>query len=912
MCFSIWPSKFLCSPNAASPTKKCGAFGISVPDKHKMKRYLLSAMPISIIECFEQPVSCCIRSGAGIAATAFLLRQKQTKLYLRIDMTLFVAVCIAVSWFISVSGEADYKAGSLKHKESPSVSCEVGFVAYADSSSSGSKLRGNFRKWLCNPVRKLSHGRLDRTPGDVGNISTKKHSSDSKVVISKEEMGNKSSSPGPPVNVTNEDGDCEVQTEENEVEDNVFIPNEDNNTNENDDFVATDDKTGNDTSYGASPLETSEEPEDSLSQEGSPFLEGPNGLIPASEEEREKALMKRRFVLQELVDTERDYVRDLGLLVEGYLNLMRNNEIPVPEDLKDGKDKIVFGNIEAIYEWHRDSFCAEIEKCLEEPQRLGLLFRRYERRLSMYVVYCQNKPKSEYIVSEYLDTFFEEARQKLGHKLQIPDLLIKPVQRIMKYQLLLKDILKYTEKAGLEEEAQNLRKAVQIMHVVPKAANDMMNVGRLQGFDGKITAQGKLLQQGILMVSDPSTGKMKERQVFLFEQIIIFSDFIGPKSQFSAPVYIYKNHIQVNKMALEERSEDGDPTKFVLKSKDPLQSGLTFIIQGRTVEERNEWVANLRAILDTQLDFLRALQSPIAYQKELTKDMCSKNLRQTNENGTMKINLLVMARLPSDMSDKYQVPFSDKDFISSSILLSIPVHFQTWGSMVLFRSAPELGSLWNPSLRKTLSHPAAAHKSVKSPSVSSGASLTSKSLRYPGRDKKVSDMMEIKNSVVVPGVHLSEEAISGKSSESQSQSLAVPSMLGKKDIVSVSLSENQGKIAESSSDRQRKNSLPLEKRSNLAQQSPPKSKRNFFDGFKNTLRPKSKTESGLNSVNGSAPVSLSSSHSLDSSTVSTHLHARQELSLNKDSDMLRRWSETNSSRTGRPSSVSDLPDDVVH
>lgn len=30
-----------------------------------------------------------------------------------------------------------------------------------------------------------------------------------------------------------------------------------------------------------------------------------------------------------------------------------------------------------------------------------------ERRLHMYVVYCQNKPKSEYIVSEYIETFFE-------------------------------------------------------------------------------------------------------------------------------------------------------------------------------------------------------------------------------------------------------------------------------------------------------------------------------------------------------------------------------------------------------------------------------------------------------------------------------------------------------------------------
>ncbi|GFU83191.1 retrovirus-related Pol polyprotein from transposon opus [Trichonephila clavipes] len=68
-------------------------------------------------------------------------------------------------------------------------------------------------KWLCNPVRKLSHGRLDRSPGDSGNICAKKHSSlDSKVVITKEEMGNKSSSPGPPSNVTNEDSNIEVST----------------------------------------------------------------------------------------------------------------------------------------------------------------------------------------------------------------------------------------------------------------------------------------------------------------------------------------------------------------------------------------------------------------------------------------------------------------------------------------------------------------------------------------------------------------------------------------------------------------------------------------------------------------------------------------------------------------------------
>lgn len=35
------------------------------------------------------------------------------------------------------------------------------------------------------------------------------------------------------------------------------------------------------------------------------------------------------------------------------------------------------------------------------------VFSTQERRLHMYVVYCQNKPKSEHIVSEYIETYFE-------------------------------------------------------------------------------------------------------------------------------------------------------------------------------------------------------------------------------------------------------------------------------------------------------------------------------------------------------------------------------------------------------------------------------------------------------------------------------------------------------------------------
>lgn len=110
--------------------------------------------------------------------------------------------------------------------------------------------------------------------------------------------------------------------------------------------------------------------------------------------------------------------------------------------------------------------------------------------------------------------------------------------------------------------------------------------------------------QGLLLVNDlATTSKPKERQVFLFEQIIIISEAVGPKTQFSNPVYIYKNHLQVNKMALEEVPDD--PLKFCLKSKDPHQDGLTFVMEAPTQEVHDEWVGSIRAILDTQMDFLR-------------------------------------------------------------------------------------------------------------------------------------------------------------------------------------------------------------------------------------------------------------------------------------------------------------------
>ncbi|KAA0713028.1 Rho guanine nucleotide exchange factor 25 [Triplophysa tibetana] len=280
----------------------------------------------------------------------------------------------------------------------------------------------------------------------------------------------------------------------------------------------------------------------------------------SDEEARNTALEKNVYVLNELIETEKLYVEDLGLVVE-------------------------------------------------------------ERRLNMYVIYCQNKPKSEHIVSEYIETYFEEMRQQLGHRLQLNDLLIKPVQRIMKYQLLLKDFLKYYTKAGRRTE--ELERAVEVMCFVPKRCNDMMNVGRLQGFEGQLNGQGKLLQQDTFSLIENENSLLsrpKDRRVFLFEQLVILSEPIDRKKGFSLPGYIYKNSIKVSCLGIEDRCTD-DPSRLVLTSRNVDGTTLRFILYALSPEIRLCWENDIIQILDSQRNFLNALQSPIEYQRQTIRSL---------------------------------------------------------------------------------------------------------------------------------------------------------------------------------------------------------------------------------------------------------------------------------------------------
>uniref|UniRef100_A0A3B3C360 DH domain-containing protein n=1 Tax=Oryzias melastigma TaxID=30732 RepID=A0A3B3C360_ORYME len=171
----------------------------------------------------------------------------------------------------------------------------------------------------------------------------------------------------------------------------------------------------------------------------------------------------------------------------------------------------------------------------------------------MYVNYCRNKPDSTQLILEHAGNYFDEIQQRHRLANTISSYLIKPVQRITKYQLLLKFCLCFCRK---------IKEGLEVMLSVPKRANDAMHLSMLEGFDENLESQGELILQDSFQVWDPKTliRKGRERHLFLFEMSLVLSKEV--KDSNGRSKYIYKNKLYVS-LGVTEHVE-GDPCKFAL------------------------------------------------------------------------------------------------------------------------------------------------------------------------------------------------------------------------------------------------------------------------------------------------------------------------------------------------------------
>ncbi|KAG9340792.1 hypothetical protein JZ751_019983, partial [Albula glossodonta] len=120
-----------------------------------------------------------------------------------------------------------------------------------------------------------------------------------------------------------------------------------------------------------------------------------------------------------------------------YLWGMTSGVEEVPPGIMN-KEHVIFGNIQEIYDFHHNIFLKELVNYEQLPEDVGHCFVTWADKFHMYVTYCKNKPDSSQLILEHAGSFFDEIQQRHGLVNSISSYLIKPVQRITKYQLLLK------------------------------------------------------------------------------------------------------------------------------------------------------------------------------------------------------------------------------------------------------------------------------------------------------------------------------------------------------------------------------------------------------------------------------------------------------------------------------------------
>ncbi|PNF24765.1 Guanine nucleotide exchange factor DBS [Cryptotermes secundus] len=375
---------------------------------------------------------------------------------------------------------------------------------------------------------------------------------------------------------------------------------------------------------------------------------------------------KRGHVLAELLETERVYVSELGSLIKGYKCELQSSEMQslIPPALV-GKADVLFGNLEEIFNFHSKVFLRDLENCISNTELVALCFtQRRDAFLRLYSYYCQNSPRSERLretVGEK-NMFFQACQLKLGHKLPLAAYLLKPVQRLTKYQLLLKDLLRYTDDKKCRKE---LQEALDCMLIVLKCVNDSMHQIAITGFWGELSDQGELLMQGSFSVwTDSKKDRLRElrlkpmqRHIFLYQKAMLFCKKAA-KEVHNKDTYHFKRYLKMSQIGLTE-SVKGDPRKFEvwLQGRQEVHT-----IQALTVQQKDAWVCEIKRVLLEQLTELKG-EKIRQYSLAGTGKPIHRPLRQTSSweshtgipNNMTAFNADTVARHPSHPPPQHTV-----------------------------------------------------------------------------------------------------------------------------------------------------------------------------------------------------------------------------------------------------------------
>ncbi|XP_066862214.1 FYVE, RhoGEF and PH domain-containing protein 2 isoform X3 [Kogia breviceps] len=339
---------------------------------------------------------------------------------------------------------------------------------------------------------------------------------------------------------------------------------------------------------------------------------------PGTQEPEEKR------IVQELLETEQAYVARLHLLDQVFFQELlkeARSSKAFPEDVV----RLIFSNTASIYQFHAQFFLPELQRRLDDwttTPRIGDVIQKLAPFLKMYSEYVKNFERAAELLATWTDKSppFQEVITRIqsseaSGNLTLQHHMLEPVQRIPRYELLLKE---YVQK--LPAQAPDLADAQKALDMIFSAAQHsnvaITEMERLQELwevyqrlgleDDIVDPSNTLLREGpVLKISFRRIGPM-ERYLFLFNNMLLYC--VPRVIQVGAQFQV-RTRIDVASMKVRELTDAEFPHSFLVSGKQR-----TLELRARSQEEMISWLQACQAAID-QIEkrnetFKAAVQSP--------------------------------------------------------------------------------------------------------------------------------------------------------------------------------------------------------------------------------------------------------------------------------------------------------------
>uniref|UniRef100_A0A670Z1M7 Rho guanine nucleotide exchange factor 9 n=1 Tax=Pseudonaja textilis TaxID=8673 RepID=A0A670Z1M7_PSETE len=306
----------------------------------------------------------------------------------------------------------------------------------------------------------------------------------------------------------------------------------------------------------------------------------------------------RANVINEIMSTERHYIKHLKDICEGYLKQCRKRR----DMFSDEQLKIIFGNIEDIYRFQM-GFVRDLEKQYnnEDPHlsEIGPCFLEHQDGFWIYSEYCNNHLDACMELSKLMKDgryqhFFEACRllQQMID-IAIDGFLLTPVQKICKYPLQLAELLKYT--AQDHSDYRYVAAALAVMRNVTQQINERKR--RLENIDKIAQWQASVLDWEVGIRERKRTVMSCGSLAWLFFFLNVFC-FVFLQDLIRRDILYYKGRIDMDRYEVLD-IEDGRDDDFNVSMKN------AFKLHNKETEEMHLFFAKK---LEEKLRWLRAFR----------------------------------------------------------------------------------------------------------------------------------------------------------------------------------------------------------------------------------------------------------------------------------------------------------------